>query len=99
MTDYGAIGTAAALIYIAFVQAKNERSRKKTAKTVDEIHTLTNGAMTAQKKLLAEVTAAKAFITKDTKDLQAAADASKDYISSVQVQSNLSDIETKKPNV
>lgn len=87
--DYGAIGTAIAIAYIAFMQARNAGRAKKTAKTVEEIHQLTNGTMTQQKKLLSEVTAAKAFITKDPKDFKSAEDALKDYLASVQTQSNI----------
>jgi hypothetical protein len=83
--DYGAIGTAIAIGYIAFMDYR----QRKTSKVVNEIHALTNSAMTQQKKTLAEVTAAKSVITKDPKDVEAATEAMKDYLSSVNKQSNV----------
>jgi hypothetical protein len=88
-TDWGAIGTAAALIYIAFMQERNAKRQKKTAKAVQEIHVLTDGAMTTQKRLLAEVTASKAAITKSEADIKAADDALKDYLLSLQTQATV----------
>ena len=52
----------------------------RNRKTLSEIHVLTNGTMTQQKKVLAEVTASKAYLTKDAMDIKAAEDALKDYL-------------------
>jgi len=71
-TDYGQIGTALALVVIAFLQVWNNRKQQATAKTVDDVHTLVNSQMGAQKKLLYDVSAAKAAITHSPLDQHAA---------------------------
>jgi hypothetical protein len=60
---------------------------QKTAGTVDKVHTLTNSAMGIQKKSLAEVTAAKAAITHDPTDIEAARVALLDYTDHITKQS------------
>jgi hypothetical protein len=58
----------------------NTWSQNRTNKTVNDIHILTNGTMTQQKKLFAEVTSQKAYLTKDPMDVKVAEDALKDYL-------------------
>lgn len=70
-------------IVLGALQAYNSWKQSQTNRTVDKIHELTNSAMTQQKKMLAEVTAAKAAITKDPVDADAAAEAMKDYLQQV----------------
>lgn len=92
--EWGALGTGLAVAFIAFMQIwgkwKQDQVAKKveatavkvesTAKVVDVIHGLSNSAMTATKKTLAEVSAAKAVITHDPTDELAAKEALEDYL-------------------
>jgi hypothetical protein len=81
-------------ITLGVLQGYNTWRQNRIKKTINEIHILTNGTMTQQKKILAEVTASKAYITKDPMDMKAAEDALKDYLS----QSATSDtVDQKKP--
>lgn len=50
---------------------------------INQVHKLTNSGMTAQKKMLAEVTAAKFAITKDKTDKANADTAMKDYLGAI----------------
>lgn len=79
MTDWGKIGTAAAIAFISFMGVWNSRQNKRTGKTVDKIHILTNSAMGAQLKLNVEFAEANAVqahriaeITKSDGDIAAA---------------------------
>lgn len=59
-----------------------------TAQTVDKIHDLTNGSMTAQKNTVARVTATLAAITKDPADEAIAKEAMKEFVEHVSAQSS-----------
>lgn len=81
-TDFGSMGTAAAIAFIAFMSVWNNRQNKKTADVVDKVHTLSNSAMGAQLKLNVEFAEANAVqahriseITKEDGDAAAAAAA------------------------
>lgn len=50
-TDYGAIGTALAIIFIAFMQVWNNRKQAQIAKTVEVVHKLTNSNLGEQLKI------------------------------------------------
>jgi hypothetical protein len=59
---------------------ENAEDTRFTRLMVDKIHGLTNGTMTAAKRTIAEVTSAKALITKNPVDQAAAEDAMNDYL-------------------
>ena len=84
MTDYGQIGTAVAVAFLGFMSVWNRRQASKIAKTVDTVHGLVNSQMTTTKRALAEVSAAKAAITKDPKDIASAKAAMNEYLAHVQ---------------
>ena len=67
-------------ITLGLLQGYSAWKASQNAKTLADIHVLTNGTMTQQKKVLAEVTAAKAYLTKDPMDIKAAEDALKDFL-------------------
>ncbi len=85
--EWSALGTGIAVAFIAFMQIwqkwKQDQVAKQvqaSAKVIDVIHELSNSAMGAQKKTLAEVTSAKAMITHDATDELAAKEALADYL-------------------
>lgn len=79
-TDWASLGQNFFLLLVGLLTAWNAWRAKKTAGTVEQIHTLTNSAMGLSLKSLAEVTAAKAAITKDPTDLKAAGEAMNAYL-------------------
>lgn len=89
MTDYGAIGTAVAVGFIAVMQVYQSHKAKQMAKTLDTVHTLTNSSMGLQKKALMEVTAAKAAITRSKQDEEAAGVAMADYSAHMEQQAKV----------
>jgi hypothetical protein len=88
--DWFAIGQSVFLFAVGLITAWNAWRASRTAKTVNQIHTLTNSAMGAQ-KTLAEVTAAKAVLTvgleSHAADQKAADEAMADYLDHVKKQS------------
>jgi hypothetical protein len=88
-TDWSSLGQNLFLLLLGLLTAWNAWRAKKTAGTVEQIHTLTNSAMGLSLKSLAEVTAAKAAITKDPADLKAATEAMNAYLSHVSKQATV----------
>lgn len=88
------ITTLTAAVALGLLQAWAAYRQHKIAKTVDQIHTLTNSAMGWSKRTLAEVTSAKAAITKNPTDQQAADTAMADYLDHVSRQSKVDAGET-----
>jgi len=93
-TEWKDAGQAAGMFALGALMVWNKWQQGKTAKTVEVIHALTNSSMGLQKKQLAEVTAAKAAITRSGPDAQAAAldqrsadQAMADYLDHVSKQS------------
>lgn len=78
-TDFGSMGTAGAIAFIAFMSVWNNRQNKKNGAVIDKVHTLSNSAMGAQLKLNVEFAEANAVqahriaeITKEDGDTAAA---------------------------
>lgn len=78
-TDFGSIGTAAAMVFIGFMTVWNNRQNKKAAVVIEKVHILANSAMSAQLKLNVEFAEANsvqahriAEITKEEGDMAAA---------------------------
>jgi hypothetical protein len=65
---------------------ENSEDTRFTRQMVDKIHGLTNGTMTAAKRTIAELTSAKALISKNPTDQAAAEDAMNDYLKYVTAQ-------------
>jgi hypothetical protein len=84
----------AAGITYGVLQGYNTWRANQNAKILKDVHILTNGTMTQQKKVLAEVTASKAYLTKDPMDVRAAEDALKDYLAQSATSTT---IDQKKP--
>ena len=79
------------MVTIGAVQYWNGHKQDVANALARDTHTLVNSQMGAQKKLLADVTAAKAAITKTPEDKQAAADAWKDWQDHVAKQNRVDD--------
>lgn len=80
-------GQATGMFILGALMVWNKWQQGKTAKTVEVIHALTNSSMGLQKKALADVSAAKAAITKDPEDIKASEAAMADYLDHVKKQS------------
>ena len=83
-TDYGQIGTALALIVIAFLQVWNNHKQKArqeaTAKTVNDVHTLVNSNFGAQLRITSLQADRIAGLTKDPQDQKVAEEAHRLWI-------------------
>jgi hypothetical protein len=78
--DWSYIGERAFLAFIGVCTAWNTWAGNKRSRQLSEIHALSNSAMGAIKKSLAQVTAAKAVLTNDWGDKKIADDAMQDYL-------------------
>ncbi len=72
LSDWTALGTGLGLAFVAFMQVYNNWKGNQRDKQIAKVVDMTNGTMGLQKRSLAEVTAAKAVITKDPMDVEAA---------------------------
>ena len=86
-SDWKDAGQAVGMFALGVIMVWNKWQQNKTAKTVEVIHELTNSSMGLQKKALADVSAAKAAITKDPLDVKASEAALADYLAHVNKQS------------
>lgn len=105
-TDYGAIGQNLVVLLIGLISAwnlyktnKTQKTVEKTAQTVEVVKTLSDGAMGLQKRALAEVTAAKAAITRDPKDETAATTAMNDYLDHALKEAKINGLERKLEDI
>ena len=83
------ITTFSAALVLGGLQAWNTYQQKKTSKTVNEVHVLVNSNMGLTLHALAQVTAAKAAITKNDMDIDDANDAMAKYLDHVEKQAKV----------
>lgn len=105
-TDWGVVGQNLAVLLIGLISTwnlyktnKTQKTVEKTAQTVEVVKTLSDGAMGLQKRALAEVTAAKAAITRHPEDEAAAATAMKDYLDHALKEAKINGLERKLDEV
>jgi Na+/phosphate symporter len=79
-TDYGQIGTAIALVVIAFLQVWNNRKQHATANTIKDVHTLVNSNFGAQLRITSLQADRIASLTKDPQDQKVAEEAHRIWI-------------------
>lgn len=91
-TDWFAIGQNLLLLLVGVVTAWNAWRSRKNEATLNKVHVLVNHAMELQKKSLAEVTSAKALITHNPLDIEAAGKAMAEYQDQVRKQSSIDKI-------
>lgn len=95
--NWNQLGQNLFLLLVGALTAWNAWRSSKRDVVQGQIHALVNSAMGAQKKTLAEVTAAKAAITHDVADVEAARVAMRDFQEHISKQSASDAGTTVKP--